>query len=142
MAPGAPAFKVHDRFVDPSLNRVTHGEHTVQVEPKIMQVLVALAERPGEVVSRDELNALQADPPEWLREWSQQVGADLKDGLREAPSFIASTARGTSPWPVIMMAKSGLPQPLTQAEGMTTPSLVYFTAFMRHHVLSVLTIEV
>jgi Tol biopolymer transport system component/DNA-binding winged helix-turn-helix (wHTH) protein len=42
--------------VDPSLNRVTtpNGE-TVQVEPKIMQVLLTLAERPEEVVTRDEL---------------------------------------------------------------------------------------
>jgi predicted dithiol-disulfide oxidoreductase (DUF899 family) len=29
------------------------------------------------------------DPPEWLQEWSEQVGADLKDGLREGPGFIA-----------------------------------------------------
>jgi predicted dithiol-disulfide oxidoreductase (DUF899 family) len=29
------------------------------------------------------------DPPEWLNEWSRQVGAALKDGLREAPSWIA-----------------------------------------------------
>jgi predicted dithiol-disulfide oxidoreductase (DUF899 family) len=29
------------------------------------------------------------DPPEWLQEWSRQVGAELKDGLRENPSFIA-----------------------------------------------------
>jgi predicted dithiol-disulfide oxidoreductase (DUF899 family) len=29
------------------------------------------------------------NPPEWLQEWSQQVGAELKDGLREAPSYIA-----------------------------------------------------
>jgi predicted dithiol-disulfide oxidoreductase (DUF899 family) len=28
-------------------------------------------------------------PPEWLREWSQQVGAQLKDGLREVPGWIA-----------------------------------------------------
>ena len=26
------------------------------------------------------------DPPEWLQEWSKQVGAELKDGLREGPS--------------------------------------------------------
>ena len=25
-----------------------------------------------------------ADPPEWLQEWSEQVGAKLEDGLREA----------------------------------------------------------
>jgi predicted dithiol-disulfide oxidoreductase (DUF899 family) len=29
------------------------------------------------------------DPPEWLEFWSTQVDADLKDGLRENPSYIA-----------------------------------------------------
>jgi predicted dithiol-disulfide oxidoreductase (DUF899 family) len=29
------------------------------------------------------------DPPEWLEEWSRQVGAELKNGLREAPGWIA-----------------------------------------------------
>ena len=29
------------------------------------------------------------DPPEWLQEWSKQVGAELKDGLREGPGYIA-----------------------------------------------------
>src|SRR3954466_2190521 len=48
-------FRVCDRLVDPSLNRITIAGRTVQVEPKIMQVLVALAERPGEVVTRAEL---------------------------------------------------------------------------------------
>jgi predicted dithiol-disulfide oxidoreductase (DUF899 family) len=28
-------------------------------------------------------------PPDWLEEWSGQVGAELKDGLREGPSWIA-----------------------------------------------------
>ena len=50
-------FRLHERIVDPSLNRVTSRGQTVQVEPKIMQVLVALAERPGEVVTREELMA-------------------------------------------------------------------------------------
>jgi hypothetical protein len=30
-----------------------------------------------------------ADPPDWLQDWSKQIGAELKDGLREAPSYIA-----------------------------------------------------
>jgi predicted dithiol-disulfide oxidoreductase (DUF899 family) len=38
-----------------------------------------------------EVQEMLADPPEWLQEWSRQVGADLKDGLRENPSFIAFT---------------------------------------------------
>jgi predicted dithiol-disulfide oxidoreductase (DUF899 family) len=29
------------------------------------------------------------DPPDWLEEWSAQVGAELEDGLREAPAWIA-----------------------------------------------------
>ena len=29
------------------------------------------------------------NPPDWLQEWSAQIGAGLEDGLREAPSWIA-----------------------------------------------------
>jgi len=36
-----------------------------------------------------EVKGLIADPPEFLKVWSGQVGADLKDGLRENPSWIA-----------------------------------------------------
>ena len=28
-------------------------------------------------------------PPDWLQEWSRAIGAELKDGLREVPSWIA-----------------------------------------------------
>src|SRR3954469_10402166 len=36
-----------------------------------------------------ELTELIDDPPDWLQEWSGQIGAELKDGLRENPSWIA-----------------------------------------------------
>jgi predicted dithiol-disulfide oxidoreductase (DUF899 family) len=36
-----------------------------------------------------EVQAMIADPPDWLQEWGRQVGAELKDGLRENPSWIA-----------------------------------------------------
>jgi predicted dithiol-disulfide oxidoreductase (DUF899 family) len=36
-----------------------------------------------------EVKEMIDNPPDWLREWSEQVGADLKDGLREGPGFIA-----------------------------------------------------
>lgn len=52
-----PPFRLLDRTVDPSLNRVTVSGKTIQVEPKIMQVLVALVERQGELVTREELLA-------------------------------------------------------------------------------------
>jgi predicted dithiol-disulfide oxidoreductase (DUF899 family) len=36
-----------------------------------------------------EVKGLIDDPPEWLAFWATQVGAELKDGLREAPGYIA-----------------------------------------------------
>ena len=36
-----------------------------------------------------EVKAMIEAPPEWLQFWSQQVGAELADGLREAPGYIA-----------------------------------------------------
>jgi predicted dithiol-disulfide oxidoreductase (DUF899 family) len=36
-----------------------------------------------------ELKQMLDDPPEWLVDWSEQIGAELKDGLREAPAWIA-----------------------------------------------------
>ncbi len=29
------------------------------------------------------------NPPEWLEQWSRQIGAPLEDGLREGPGWIA-----------------------------------------------------
>jgi predicted dithiol-disulfide oxidoreductase (DUF899 family) len=36
-----------------------------------------------------EVKEMIDNPPDWLREWSGQVGAQLEDGLRESPSWIA-----------------------------------------------------
>jgi predicted dithiol-disulfide oxidoreductase (DUF899 family) len=36
-----------------------------------------------------EVKQMIDDPPDWLQEWSQQIGAELKDGLREGPAWIA-----------------------------------------------------
>ena len=36
-----------------------------------------------------EVQEMLNDPPDWLQFWSEQVGAELKDGLRENPSYIA-----------------------------------------------------
>jgi predicted dithiol-disulfide oxidoreductase (DUF899 family) len=36
-----------------------------------------------------EIKEMLDNPPDFLQEWSRQIGADLKDGLRESPSWIA-----------------------------------------------------
>ena len=55
-------FFVGDRWVEPHLNRVAHGDDTLTLEPKSMAVLVYLATRAGEVVrSEDILSDLWPD---------------------------------------------------------------------------------
>jgi Tol biopolymer transport system component/DNA-binding winged helix-turn-helix (wHTH) protein len=48
-------FTLGDRVIRPDLNRIEYGGESVQVEPRVMDVLVYLAEHAGRVVSRDEL---------------------------------------------------------------------------------------
>jgi predicted dithiol-disulfide oxidoreductase (DUF899 family) len=48
-----------------------------------------LALTPEQAEGVPEVREMVDDPPEWLREWAGQVGAELKDGLREAPGWIA-----------------------------------------------------
>src|SRR5437879_11594507 len=36
-----------------------------------------------------EVQEMIDNPPEWLQEWSGQIGAELEDGLRESPSWSA-----------------------------------------------------
>ena len=51
------SFSVGEWEVHPSLNRLTRNGEEVRVEPKVMQVLEALAETPGDVVTREQLVA-------------------------------------------------------------------------------------
>jgi len=53
-----PAFKLAGLEVHPATLEAIAGDRREQLEPRVMQVLVALARRRGEVVSRDELNEL------------------------------------------------------------------------------------
>jgi predicted dithiol-disulfide oxidoreductase (DUF899 family) len=52
---------------------------------------LALAEEQAQQIP--EVKEMIDNPPTWLQEWSGQIGAELKDGLRENPSWIAF-ARG------------------------------------------------
>jgi predicted dithiol-disulfide oxidoreductase (DUF899 family) len=36
-----------------------------------------------------EVKEMLDNPPDWLQDWSAQIGAELKDGLREGPGWIA-----------------------------------------------------
>jgi predicted dithiol-disulfide oxidoreductase (DUF899 family) len=48
-----------------------------------------LAMTPEQVEEVPEVKEMIDSPPGWLEEWSGQIGAELKDGLREAPGWIS-----------------------------------------------------
>lgn len=50
-------FWVADWKVEPSLGRLSRGQDAVKVEPKVMTVLVCLAQAAGDVISREQLEA-------------------------------------------------------------------------------------
>ena len=52
---------------------------------------LALTEEQAQQVP--EIQEMVDDPPDWLVEWSHQIGAELKDGLRESPRLDRLRAR-------------------------------------------------
>src|SRR5437879_9938145 len=48
-------FRIAEWKIQPHLNSATRGDHSVHLEPKVMQVLVQLASHPNEVISKDQL---------------------------------------------------------------------------------------
>lgn len=50
-----PAFRLHQWLIQPDLNRISGPAGTSQVEPRVMAVLLALAQRPGDVLTRTQL---------------------------------------------------------------------------------------
>ena len=48
-------FRVGDWTVEPALIRLSQNGESVRLEPKVMAVLVYLAKRPGQAISREEL---------------------------------------------------------------------------------------
>ena len=48
-----------------------------------------LAMTPEQAQAIPPVKEMIDNPPEWLQDWSRQIGAKLEDGLREGPSFIA-----------------------------------------------------
>jgi len=52
---GRDAFQIAGWTIHPMTNRMSSGSDTIRLEPKVMQVLAYLAQRPGQTVTRDEL---------------------------------------------------------------------------------------
>jgi predicted dithiol-disulfide oxidoreductase (DUF899 family) len=53
-----------------------------------------LAITPEQAAGSAAIKAMVDDPPDWLLEWAEQIGAKLEDGLREVPAWIAFAREG------------------------------------------------
>lgn len=79
-------FQIGDRLVRPGLNRIEGPSGPVTVEPRVMEVLVHLAGRRGEVVSKEELvrevweGRFVSDDVVWrsIRELRRALGDDAR----------------------------------------------------------------
>ncbi len=108
--------QIGDWWVDAAANEIGRAGQTVRIEPKAMQVLLALAARPGEVVSRDELlsgvwpGVVVGD--EALTQTIIKLRRALGDNPR-APSYIETISKGgyrlVAPVGVEAMASDGTP---------------------------------
>jgi DNA-binding winged helix-turn-helix (wHTH) protein/TolB-like protein/Flp pilus assembly protein TadD len=56
-APPQPALRIGPWHVDRSLNQIRRDGETVRLEPRAIELLIYLAERPGQVVGREQLFA-------------------------------------------------------------------------------------
>jgi DNA-binding winged helix-turn-helix (wHTH) protein len=50
-----PGFRIGDWQVQPDVGTLTRGEEQVQLEPKVMEVLVYLARHPGDVLPKEKI---------------------------------------------------------------------------------------
>ena len=48
-------FYIADWFIEPSVCQISRGEKSIRLEPKVMDLLVYMSDRPGDVLSRDEI---------------------------------------------------------------------------------------
>ena len=85
-AQARPAFRVGGTLVEPATRELTGPHGTVSIEPRVLQVLLALVDAGGSVVTRDMLMD---------RCWNGQFVGD--DALNRAIAQIRKTAREIDP---------------------------------------------
>ena len=91
-------FRVGSWVVKPSLNTISFNGTTTRLEPKVMEVLVCLAEHPGEAVSKEKL--LQAVWPntfvseDALKHCISELRRVFKDDAREPEIIETIPKRG------------------------------------------------
>ncbi len=96
-APGDQRLQVGDWTVEPALNQISSPAQTVRLEPKAMSVLMFLADRAGQVVSREALLASIWSGVVVGDDALTQVVIKLRKALGDVPAtprYIQTIAKG------------------------------------------------
>ena len=96
-APGNERLQVGDWTVEPALNQLSAAGRTVKLEPKATAVLVYLADRPGQVVSREALLSAVWSDVVVGDDSLTQVVIKLRKALGdvpEKPAYIQTISKG------------------------------------------------
>ena len=123
--PGNERMQIGDWTVEPALNQLSAMGKTVKLEPKAMAVLVYLADRPGQVVSRDELLAAVWSGVVVGDDSLTQVVIKLRKALGdvpETPAYIQTIPKGGYRLvaPVVRSAENSSTPVRTDAESLHT----------------------
>lgn len=94
--PRSGDFRLADYLVEPRLNRIRRTDDDVHVEPRVMDLLVLLASRRGDVVSKEELVEAVWEG-RFITDWAlTRTIADLRRALGDEarnPRFIATISK-------------------------------------------------
>ena len=124
-APGKDRLQVGDWTVEPALNQLSAAGKTVKLEPKAMAVLVYLADRPGQVVSREALLSAVWSGVVVGDDSLTQVVIKLRKALGdvpEKPAYIQTISKGGYRLvaPVVRSAENSSTPVRTDAESLHT----------------------
>jgi TolB-like protein/DNA-binding winged helix-turn-helix (wHTH) protein/Tfp pilus assembly protein PilF len=112
------SFQLGPWLVEASLNRARQNSRVVQLEPKIMQVLVRLAETPGEVVKKEDLiRAVWPDTfvtDDVLTRSISELRRTFGDDSRN-PTYIETIPR--SGYRLLVAASPHVPEPVVKPNG-------------------------
>lgn len=95
-SPPSPGIRIGDWTVEPALNQISAAGRTVKLEPKAMAVLAYLADRPGEVVSRETLLSVAWPGVVVTDDALTQVVIKLRKALgdsAESPAYIQTISK-------------------------------------------------
>ena len=123
--PGNERMQIGDWTVEPALNQLSATGKTVKLEPKAMAVLVCLADRPGQVVSREALLAAVWSGVVVGDDSLTQVVIKLRKALGdvpEKPAYIQTISKGGYRLvaPVVRSAENSSTPVRTDAESLHT----------------------